>query len=388
MSSPSRTPRKFEYTPAVRTAVPLIIGLNGPSSSGKTFSALRLATGIQKIVGGDIAGIDTEANRMKHYADKFRFNHVPFGAPFSPLDYLEVIKFAVDKGARTIVIDSCSHLHDGPGGILEMHAAEMEAQRERRRDRSSSDEDDGGPNSFAAWAKPKAQLRQFINELITGLGRPGLVLNLILCFRAKDKLKLPRGSKKVIELGLQPIADPELRYEMTTNILLYDGARGVPTWQSPTPGEMNVIKLPDAFVEMFGARSQLDEAAGEKMARWSNGGSAPGATVDPKHAANVASWIEFWGKRNITPERVLATLGKTSIDHVDAMDLRVFDGFVKQLKAKEKTSEQLFASSAPPPDEPEEDEEEANRRAAEPTAEEIAAMDAEKTNGAGAGKVA
>src|SRR6266849_4599710 len=76
--------RKFEDRPAVREATPLLIGLVGPSNSGKTFSALRLATGIQRVSGGDIWGIDTESRRMLHYADKFKFRHVPFGAPFGP----------------------------------------------------------------------------------------------------------------------------------------------------------------------------------------------------------------------------------------------------------------------------------------------------------------
>ena len=384
----NRPSRKFEYTPAIRKAVPLIIGINGPSGCGKTFSALRLATGIQRVVGGDIAGIDTEANRMLHYADRFKFQHIPFLAPFSPEDYLEALNFAVDKGARTIVVDSASHMHDGPGGVLEMHEDELQAQRGRKRD-----DDDGGGNSFAAWARPKAILRRFINAMTTGLGdkpNPDKPINLVLNFRGKNKLKLIPGQKKPTNLGLQPIADPELRFEMTTNILLYNGSRGVPTWTSPIEGEMDVIKLPDAFVDMFGARAQLDEAAGEKMATWAMGGAKPTGTVDPKHAENVTGWIAFWGKRGITVDRVLATLGKTAVDHIDVADLKTFDRLAKQIKAKETTIEQAFASSAPPPDEPEiEDEDAANRRAAEPTPEEIARLD-QAANGAGkpAGEVA
>jgi hypothetical protein len=362
-------PRKFEYSPAVRKAVPLLVGLNSPSGGGKTFSALRLATGIQRVVGGDIAGIDTEANRMLHYADKFKFHHIPFGPPFSPYDYLDVLEFVVAKGAKTIVLDSASHLHDGPGGILEMHAVELE--------RMGGDE----KNNFRAWAKPKSQLRQFINAMTTGLGKPELALNLIFCFRAKEKLKI--SGKDAEKLGLQPIADPELRFEMTTNILLYNGARGVPTWTSPIRGEMDIIKLPDQFEHMFGVRSQLDEEIGQKMATWSTGGDAPKAAAQkPQLAANAAKWIEFWGKRAIGVERVLATIGKTSVELMDDGDLKRFDGFVKQLKAREATAEQLFASAAPPPDEEEPEDEKGD----EPTEEELADAEAAKTgNGARAG---
>src|SRR5690348_3446471 len=114
-----RQGRSFQDTPAVRSAVPLLIGLTGPSGSGKTFSALRLAMGVQKVVGGDIFGIDTEAKRMLHYADKFKFRHIPFVAPFDPLSYLDALRHCQNKGAKTVIIDSTSHLHEGAGGTLE-----------------------------------------------------------------------------------------------------------------------------------------------------------------------------------------------------------------------------------------------------------------------------
>src|SRR6185503_11962739 len=117
-----RKERQFNDVPAVRSAVPLLVGLTGPSGSGKTFSALRIGTGIQKIVGGEVFGIDTEANRMLHYADKFKFRHIPFLAPFDPLSYLDALKHCLKKGAKTVIIDSTSHIHEGPGGTLEEHS--------------------------------------------------------------------------------------------------------------------------------------------------------------------------------------------------------------------------------------------------------------------------
>jgi adenylylsulfate kinase-like enzyme len=68
--------RKFTANDAKREHVPLLIGLTGPSGGGKTFSALRLATGIQQVTGGDIYFIDTESRRALHYADQFKFKHV------------------------------------------------------------------------------------------------------------------------------------------------------------------------------------------------------------------------------------------------------------------------------------------------------------------------
>jgi len=55
--------RTFEDKVATRAQVPLLIGLVGASGSGKTMSALRLATGIQRVSGGEIYYLDTEARR-------------------------------------------------------------------------------------------------------------------------------------------------------------------------------------------------------------------------------------------------------------------------------------------------------------------------------------
>src|SRR5262245_49677002 len=117
--------RTFESKPAVREQTPLLLGLVGPSGTGKTFSALRLATGIQRVSGGDIFMIDTEAKRGLHYAERFKFQHLSFASPFSPLDYMAAVEHCVSKGARIVLIDSLSHEHEGPGGVLEMHEAEL-----------------------------------------------------------------------------------------------------------------------------------------------------------------------------------------------------------------------------------------------------------------------
>ena len=122
MSAPTRS---FDDKPAIREATPLLVGIMGPSGGGKTYSALRLATGIQRVSGGDIGFIDTEARRALHYAEKFKFRHLDFRAPFGPLDYLAAVEHFVNKGVKTIIVDSMSHEHEGPGGVLEMHDQEM-----------------------------------------------------------------------------------------------------------------------------------------------------------------------------------------------------------------------------------------------------------------------
>lgn len=264
----------FAIKPAVREQVPVMVGLMGASGSGKTFSALRLAAGIQRVTGGDICVIDTESRRALHYADDFKFMHMQFDAPFGPLRYLEAIKAAYDAGARTIVVDSMSHEHEGPGGVLEMHseAVEAAATAEAKRYNKRRDEINEDKHNFPAWAKPKAQRRQMINGILQ------VNANFVFCFRAKEKTK-PGKDRKLIEQGYMPIAGEEFVFEMTMNALLLPGSAGVPVWQSEYPGERAMMKLPRQFMATMEDGRQLDEGIGQSLAEWARG-KAPTATVE------------------------------------------------------------------------------------------------------------
>jgi len=250
--------RTFTHGTAKREGVPLLIGTVGPSGSGKTMSALRLATGMQRVVGGKTFFVDTENKRALHYADQFEFEHVPFEPPFSPLDYLAIIQYCKKQGATTVIVDSMSHEHEGPGGLLEMHDAELDrlaGKDYKKRDRVA----------MLAWAKPKAQRRRLINEVV----RMGV--NAIFCFRAKEKIKLVKGEKQPLQLGWQPIAGDEFVYEMTVNCLLYPGSNGVPTWAAEHRAETVMIKDPGYLSHIFKRGEPLSEDIGEALALWAQG---------------------------------------------------------------------------------------------------------------------
>lgn len=264
--------RTFSDSPAVRSATPLLIGLVGPSGCGKTLSALRLAVGIQRVTKGKIYHIDTEANRALHYAPAageipdaarhiYDFEHVPFVAPFGPADYLGAITHCREKGAGIIIVDSGSHEHEGPGGVLEMHDAEQERlvkQWNSTRDKVN----------LAAWQKPKSERRRLINAILQ------MPINFIFCFRAKEKVK-PGKDKQLVQLGWQPIAGEEFVYEMTVNMLLHPASGGVPTWMPEEPAEKLMIKKPSQFEGIFKERKPLSEDIGEALARWASGETTP-----------------------------------------------------------------------------------------------------------------
>lgn len=268
-------PRAFTAALAIREHVPLLCGLMGPSGGGKTFSALRLATGIQQVTGGDIYGIDTEANRMKHYADIFKFKHVPFEAPFGSLDYLAALQFCASQGAGVIIVDSMSHEHEGPGGLLDLQDQEMQRLAG----------DDYGTYkaerfNMLAWQKPKAARRRFINGLLQ------INANFIFCFRAKETSKPKqvqqdngRTKTQIVPMGFMPIAGDEFVYEMTLNALLLPGAQGVPTWKSDNVGERQMMKLPEQFRSLMDNPRPLDERMGKDLALWAKGADQPASAA-------------------------------------------------------------------------------------------------------------
>jgi hypothetical protein len=218
-------------------------------------------------VGGDIHFIDTEARRALHYADQFKFKHIEFNAPFASLDYLDAIRQSKKDGAGVIVIDSMSHEHEGPGGLVDFHEVEltrMAGDDYGKRDRMT----------MLAWQKPKAARRQLLNGIVQ------LGVNAIICFRAGEKtkpIKQPDGKLKPVEMGFTPIAGPEFVYEMTACAMLYPRSDGVPAWNSDLPGERIAMKLPLQFRELLADGKPLSEEHGRRMALWARG---DGAKVD------------------------------------------------------------------------------------------------------------
>ena len=290
--------RTFTASPARREKVPLLIGLTGPSGGGKTFTALRLATGIQTVSGGEIFFIDTEARRALHYADKFKFQHVPLDAPFGSLDYLAAIQYCAQQGAGVVVIDSMSHEHEGPGGMVDLQdqiLTKMAGDDFGKRQRMQ----------MLAWAEPKAKRRALINGILQ------LSVNLIFCFRAKASSKPgkdDKGRSVVIPQGYVPIAGEEFVFEQTMNALLLPGAGGVPTWGSDEPGERKMIKLPEQFAALRDYNGPLTEKIGANLAKWAAGGdSVPSAPrTEPEGRAEAYHGDQHDGALDDHPMRAKA----------------------------------------------------------------------------------
>ena len=292
--------RIFKDIPAKRERVPMLVGLVGPSGSGKTYSALRLATGMQRATGGEIFYIDTESRRALHYADDFKFRHIAMEAPFSPLDYLAAIEHCVKQNAGVLIVDSMSHEHEGPGGVLEMHDTELDRM-------AGDDYRKRQKMTFTAWKEPKQQRRRLINSILQ------LGVNAIFCFRAKEKLRIIPG-KNPVNRGWQAIAGEEFVYEMTANVLLYPGAEGVPNWNPDEKDERAITKRPAKLASKFSDGQPLSEDSGEALSRWAEGDTDNQVSdqdfaqslielTDVATRDQLTTLRESWVDRNWSPEQ-------------------------------------------------------------------------------------
>ena len=268
--------RTFDYGPAVRATLPLILGVAGPTGSGKTFSALRLATGMQRVTGGDVALIDTEAKRATAYDRYFKFNHLDFAPPFGPIDYLQAIEYAISKGAKHIVIDSMTHEHSGPGGVMDQ--IETFLDKKCGNDYAARDR-----MNMVAHKGPKAD-RKMLNNFIIQAGRGGV--NFILCYRADEKVKPIKG-EGIQNMGMTPETTSKLVYEMMAMFLLSAAADGKPITNPQTPLERIFTKLPVQFRDMVAAGEPLSEDFGQKLAEWAKGATTAGDTTEKKAATTT-----------------------------------------------------------------------------------------------------
>jgi len=103
------------FQPARRQKTKIKLALVGTAGTGKTYTALRLATAW----GGKVALIDSERGSSTLYAKEFDFDVMTVD-DHHPKHYTAAIRAAAYWGYDTIIIDSLSHPWSGPGGILEI----------------------------------------------------------------------------------------------------------------------------------------------------------------------------------------------------------------------------------------------------------------------------
>lgn len=186
---------KFEICES--TNFHLRMGLIGPAGSGKTYTALQVAT---EFGCGKVGIIDTEAKSARRYAKLFS---KPFFSleleRFSPSDYIQAIEAAEQAGIEFLVIDSLSHAWAGRGGVLDL--VDLTARKQAR---------GGTPNSFSAWREVTPEHNRLVDTLLR------VPMHLIVTMRTKTEYVVEQNEKgKSIprKIGLAPIQREGLEYE-------------------------------------------------------------------------------------------------------------------------------------------------------------------------------
>lgn len=176
---------------ATKRTARLRMALIGPAGSGKTFTALSIATALSD----KVAVIDTERGSASKYSDLFTFD-VMEPDVFSPRTYIDAIVDADQAGYEVLVIDSLSHAWMGRGGALEMV--------------DNASKRNGGGNNFSAWRDVTPQHNAMVDAII------GARLHIIATLRSKMEYvqeKDERGKTVIRKVGLQPVQRDGLEYE-------------------------------------------------------------------------------------------------------------------------------------------------------------------------------
>lgn len=300
----------FDIRPAVRQDVDLWIGLAGGTGSGKTYTGMRLASGLAQALGLEkFLVVDTENGRALHYADFFTFDHLRFDPPYSPLRYAEAIEQGAKSGYRVILADSMTHEWAGQGGVLDM---QEEAHKRLG----------GGENTKLLSWSVKQQHKEMRDRMLL------VHAHLVLCFRAEDKIEMAKdGNRTVVRAkegptgtrGWFPVTEKAFPFELTTFHMLLASAPGVPV----------PVKLQEQHKYLFPADQPITEETGIKLAEW-----ARGAQIN---------WLERIERTTTKGElvavgRQIATIKSTLPESAREILAGAYDERLKQLSQPEKRS--------------------------------------------------
>lgn len=174
---------------AERKKAKLRLGISGSSGSGKTWSALEIATGM----GGKIGLIDTEAGRAELYGSDFEYDVIRIDAPYSPDRYIEAIRFFEKAGYDILIIDSLSHAWVGDGGVLSIV-------------------ENAGGQFQNGWKKGTPKHNALVEAIVTSK------IHILTTLRTKTEYVVEKneaGKSAPRKVGLAPVQRDGLEYEFT-----------------------------------------------------------------------------------------------------------------------------------------------------------------------------
>lgn len=237
---------------AVREKIYAKIALMAPSGGGKTYSALRLATGMLEklkeidpkgekglLKNGKIIMVNSESSRGRYYANEFTYDITDITAPFAPEKFVQYVDEIVKLNYPIVILDGTSPEWEGRGGCLDLHRQA------------------GG--RYTDWGVVTPRHEKFLFAIADS------PIHLIATMRGKDQYVMngEDGTKaSVKKLGVGAKQREGFEYEFTASFLL-DQATNMAVSQKDNT---HLFENESALV--------LTELDGERIIEWANSGKA------------------------------------------------------------------------------------------------------------------
>lgn len=177
--------------------------LTGPSGSGKSMGALRLAQGMAERIPIDtrIGYIGSEGDRDELYADKFDYDIISLETnEKDPDGYTKALDEFLKAGYKIIIIDSLTHLWKWVN------------------DKVQEDEENSRKGStFNYWGKYKKLNKAFQEKILNAEA------HIICTVRGNDKYEISKDSNdriKIEKLGVGSQQDKDTEYEFMISLLI------------------------------------------------------------------------------------------------------------------------------------------------------------------------
>lgn len=184
------------FQKATRQAIKLRLALEGVSGSGKTYTALEIASAF----GDKILVLDTENGSANRYAGgKIEFWSENIEPPFRPAKLIELIEAAEAEGFDVVIVDSLTHFWRGKGGILDMVEDVKAANRKK-----------GNANGYTAWKNGNDYFLEMLEKIIR------CKIHIICTMRSKAEYlqtEDDKGRKRIEKMGTAPEVRDGLEYE-------------------------------------------------------------------------------------------------------------------------------------------------------------------------------
>jgi len=257
------------FKKAIKSQAKLRLAIFGPAGSGKTYTSLRIATGM----GNKIAFIDTEKGSASKYADKFNFDVLEL-EKMSIDDYVDAINIANENGYDVLIIDSLTH-----------------AWQELLEDIDKLANTKFKGNTWRAWSEGTPKQKELISAILRYNG------HIIATMRSKTEWTTEATDKgvKPIRVGLAPEQGKGIEYE-------FDMLMEITPDHHATIIKDRTGKFQDKII------TKPDEKFGKELMNWLNSGEVPNKTnEEPKEEAKK----EDTQKKIETKEPE----GKISIEH-------------------------------------------------------------------------